>query len=132
MNFNNPAAMNNGDSIAEEIDCDYFAKFMQEDPTSSSPPIAPVTSTHPGSIEQDGFRENDPSLFDYGDHWPLFPIESFAANSGWPSVQDNMYTSSESVPGQSAPDWNLQEGYSHLETGQPYQPENNVAFGKSI
>ncbi|KAI4921122.1 uncharacterized protein J4E92_008107 [Alternaria infectoria] len=42
--------------------------------------------------------------------------------------QLNMYTSGESVPGQSAHDWNLQGGHNHGDTGRRYQPENNVAF----
>ncbi|KAI4709901.1 hypothetical protein J4E89_005130 [Alternaria sp. Ai002NY15] len=121
--------MNNDGSITEEIDHDFFANFMQENPTSSSSSIAPVASTHPGSIEQDGFRQNDPSEFYHGNNWPIYPSESSVDNSNWSNFQDNMYTSSDSVPGQSAADWNLQGGYSHLEAGQQYQPENNVAFG---
>jgi len=132
MNSNNPSTREANDSITEGFDYDSFAKFMRENPISSSHPIAPVSSTHPGPIEQDGFRQNDPSLFEYGDNWPFSHPESLVDNGGYFDHQGDMYTSSESVPGQSAPDWNLQGGHNHVEIGQQYQPENNVAFGKSI
>jgi len=131
MNSNNPSTHEPDDSITGELDYEYFAKFVQENPFPSTPPIAPVASTHPGSIEQDGFRRSDQSVFDHGDNWPFFPPESFVDNGGYFDHQGDMYTSSESVPGQSAPDWNLQGGHNHVETGQQYQPESNVAFGKS-
>ena len=132
MNSNNPSTHEIDDSITDELDYDFFAKFMQENPLPSSPSIPPVASTYPGSIEQDGFRQSDQSVFDHGGNWPFFPLESFVDNGGYIDHQGDMYTSSESVPGQSAPDWNLQGGHDHEETGQQYQSENNVAFGKSI
>ncbi|KAI4615823.1 hypothetical protein J4E80_006242 [Alternaria sp. BMP 0032] len=129
MNFNNPSTPEIDDSITDELDYDFFARLMQQNTVPSSSSIAPVATTHPGPIEQDGFSQNDQSLFDYGDNFPLFPSESFGDNGGYFDHQGDMYTSGESVPGQSAPDWNLQGGHNHGETGRQYQPENNVAFG---
>ncbi|KAI4688236.1 uncharacterized protein J4E84_005167 [Alternaria hordeiaustralica] len=131
MNSNNPSTPEIDDSITDELDYDFFARLMQQNTVPSSSSIAPVASTHPGPIEQDGFSQNDQSLFDYGDNFPLFPSESLGDNGGYLDHQGNMYTPGESVPGQSAHDWNLQGGHNQVETGHPYQRENNVAFGSS-
>lgn len=131
MNSDNPSTKKTDYSITEEVDVDFFMEYIEQNPISSTPPIAPVAPTHPGSIAQDGFRHNDPSVFDYGYDCDFLSSESFMNHSDGDYDQTNMYTSSDSVPGQSAPDRNQQGGYNHWNAGHQHHSETNVAFGTS-
>ncbi|KAH6883353.1 hypothetical protein BKA58DRAFT_435097 [Alternaria rosae] len=129
MNSDNPSTKKTDYPITEEVDVDFFMEYIEHNPISSTAPIAPVAPTHPSSIAQDGFRYNDPSVFDYGQYWISSPSESFVDNSDCSPYQGNMYPSSESVHGQSAPDWNHQGGHNHWNAGHQHHSKTNVAFG---